>query len=82
MATFAKNLNVICIPTETQDEIGPDATYDQLEKYIAENDDYAVYDLGRYFHDQNDDSLGLHWSFLVDTTTKEIMNGSYNSMLA
>jgi len=79
--TKVSNLHVICIPTETQDEIGPDATYEQLQKYIAENDDYSVYDLGRYFHDQNDDSLGLHWSFLVDTANGEVLNGTYNSML-
>lgn len=74
-------INVIVIPTETQDEINQDSTYDEVINYLINNDDAIEYDLGRYFQDQNDDNLGLHWAFLVDRETGEILNGLYNSQL-
>jgi hypothetical protein len=78
--TQITDLQIICIPTETQDEINSDSTYQELLEFMTENpDDFVTYDLGRYFQDQNSDDLGLHWSFLVDKRTGKILNGKYNS---
>lgn len=82
------NLQVICIPTETQDEINSDSSFDEIMTYIANTDDDAdgdevavIYDLGQYFKDQNSDNLGLHLSFLVDIERQLVLNGCYNSDL-
>lgn len=82
-----RNIQVICIPTETQDEINQESTYAEIMAYVAKSHELdgdetaTVFDLGIYFSEQNHDSLGLHWSFLVNTETGEVLNGLYNSQI-
>lgn len=86
MATLASQLVIIVINTEN---VNPeifqgtnDVSYGELEEFMKENpDDFVEYDLGQYFTAQNDEDLGLHWSYLVNKSMKLILNGMYNSNL-
>lgn len=69
------HLQILVVPTETQDEINQNSSIDE----ILAHPDTIKYDLGRYFEDQNNDDLGLHWSILVDMDTKQNLTGFYNT---
>jgi len=77
MTRLAKNLVVLVVPTEEGYEINQDST---IEEVLA-CEGTVEYDLGIYFKAQNDEELGLHWSFLIDKTTKEELTDFYNSQL-
>jgi len=80
--TNINDIKIITVSTETQDEINGDATSQELIQYMNDNpDDFVEYDLGRYVVDQNDDFLGMHWTFLFNKVTGEILNGKYNTQL-
>ncbi len=77
MTRLAKNLIVLVVPTEEGYDI--DQRSSIAEVLACEGT--VKYDLGRYFQAQNDEELGLHWSFLIDETTNEELTDLYNSDL-
>lgn len=80
---MTSDIQVITINTEDQDIIGGnDVTFDELERFMRNNpEDFIKFDLGKYFECQNDENIGSHWSYLVRFSTREILNGMYNSQL-
>jgi len=78
--TSVDDLKVWTFNTESQDTITLESSYAEMQVEIA-NGNGVEYDLGRYFEDQNDDNIGSHWSFLVNTTTGQIVNGKYNAQI-
>lgn len=77
MTRLAKNLVVLVVPTEEGYEIDQNST---IEEVLA-CEGTVEYDLGIYFKHQNDEDLPMHWSFLIDKTTKEELTDFYNSQL-
>jgi hypothetical protein len=77
MTRLAKNLIVLVVPTEEGYDINQDST---IEEVLA-CEGCVKYDLGIYIKAQNDDELGLHWSFLIDETTNEELTDLYNEQL-
>jgi hypothetical protein len=65
-------LRVAVVPTETGNGITQDSTYEEIVA-CKETEYYSVPD---YFKAQNDEQLGLHWSFLLDTEKKVDITGS------
>ena len=66
-----KNLRVAVIPTETGNGIDQSSTYEEIVA-CEETEYYSVPD---YFKAQNDEELGLHWSFLLDYEKKVDITG-------
>jgi hypothetical protein len=66
------NLQIFALVSNSDTE--PKVTFDSLN----ENENVIKYDLGRYVKDHNADNIGMHWVYLVDTDTKQILNGRYN----
>ena len=77
MTRLAKNLIVLVVPTEDGYDIDQDSTIGE----VLACEGCVKYDLGIYFKAQNDEDLGLHWSFLIDETTIEELTDFYNSQL-
>jgi len=61
-----KDLRVAVVPTETGNGIDQSSTYEEIVA-CEETQYYSVPD---YFKAQNDEELGLHWSFLLDYNKK------------
>lgn len=68
----AKDLRVAVVPTETGNGIDQSSTVEEILE-CKETQLYAITD---YFQAQNDEELGLHWSFLINIETKEDLTGS------
>ncbi len=61
-----KDLRVAVVPTETGNGIDQQSTYEEIVA-CEETEYYSVPD---YFKAQNDELLGLLWSFLLDYNKK------------
>lgn len=61
-----KDLRVAVVPTETGNGIDQSSTYEE----IVECEETTYYSVPDYFKAQNDEELGLHWSFLLDYNKK------------
>lgn len=78
--TKLEDVVVIVIPTEgDNDFVGTnDVTYEEIAEFIEENegdeDVYTEYSVGGYMAAQNDEALGLHWSYLIDKKNKVLLN--------
>ena len=68
----AKELRVAVVPTETGNSISQDSTVEE----ILDCDETQLYAITDYFQAQNDEELGLHWSFLINIETKEDLTGT------
>ena len=66
-----KNLRVAVVPTETGNGIDQRSTYEE----IVACEETTYYSVPDYFQAQNDEELGLHWSFLLDYEKKEDCTG-------
>ena len=66
-----KNLRVAVIPTETGNGIDQNSTYEE----IVACEETIYYSVPDYFKAQNDEELGLHWSFLLDYEKKVDITG-------
>ena len=67
-----KDLRVAVVPTETGNGIDQDST----SKEILDCPETQLYAITDYFQAQNDEELGLHWSFLINIDTREDLTGS------
>jgi len=61
-----ENLIVAVVPTETGNDLNQNSTVEE----ILACDETILYPLTSYFKAQNDEMLGLHWSFLLDYEKK------------
>ena len=61
-----KDLRVAVVPTETDNGINQQSTYEE----IVACEETTYYSVPDYFKAQNDEELGLHWSFLLDYDKK------------
>lgn len=61
-----KDLRVAVVPTETGNGIDQSSTYEE----IVACEETLYYSVPDYFKAQNDEELGLHWSFLLDYNKK------------
>lgn len=69
------NLKVAVISAENvENEITPASSVEE----ILACEDTVIYSLGNYFEAQNEESLGLHWSFLIDMDSKQNLTGINN----
>ena len=66
-----KNLRVAVVPTETGNGIDQSSTYEE----IVACEETKYYSVPDYFKAQNDEELGLHWSFLLDYEKKVDITG-------
>lgn len=64
MRKHLKDLKVAVVPTETNNTIDQSSDVDS----ILACEDTVIYSITDYFKAQNDEELGLHWSFLIDVT--------------
>ena len=71
------HLKVLVVNAEEGYNIDQNSTVEE----ILACEGCIIYDLGRYFQDQNDEELGSHWSFMVNIETKEEFTGMYNDQL-
>jgi hypothetical protein len=67
-----KNLRVAVVPTETGNGIDQSSTVEEI--LACEETDLIP--LTDYFKSQNDEQLGLHWSFLIDIKNKVDLTGT------
>lgn len=67
-----KDLRVAVVPTESDNGISQDSSVEEILE-CPETELYAITD---YFKAQNDEELGLHWSFLINIDTREDLTGS------
>jgi len=72
MNTDLKDLRVAVVPTETGNGINQDSSVEEILA-CKETELYAITD---YFKAQNDEQLGLHWSFLIDMVEKTDLTGT------
>jgi len=63
-------LRIAVIPTETDNGITQLSSVDE----ILACKELLLYTITDYFKAQNDEELGLHWSFLIDMETKTELN--------
>jgi len=66
-----KDLRVAVVPTETDNGINQQSTYEE----IVACEETTYYSVPDYFKAQNDEELGLHWSFLLDYNKKADCTG-------
>jgi hypothetical protein len=72
MNTDLKDLRVAVVPTETGNGINQDSSVEEI--LACEETD--LISLTDYFKAQNDEMLGLHWSFLIDIKNNVDLTGT------
>ena len=67
--TLLESMRVAVVDTEnSEEEISQSLTFEQIMS--LDEDLMRLYSLPEYFQLQNDDMLGLHYSFLIDIKNK------------